>query len=74
MNFDPGYKSDDETQSSLEVIKYPINITALRCHDDLFSRDSDAFIEVSNHERLNGPCWHVEVNRDVCSYDVSDNQ
>jgi hypothetical protein len=58
VNFDPGYKSD-EAQSSLEVIKYPINVTALRSYDDLFSRDSDAFIEVSNHVQLNGVVMHL---------------
>lgn len=62
MNFDPGYKSD-ETQSSLEVIKYPINITALRCHDDLFSRDSDAFIEVSNHKTVMEISNHVRLRQ-----------
>lgn len=46
MNFDPDYKGEEDR--SVEVIKYPINVTALRCYDNLFSRDSDDFIEVSN--------------------------
>lgn len=56
VNFDADYKSDEG--GSTEVIKYPINITALRCYDDLFSRDSDAFIEVS-HEWKSCSCSYM---------------
>ena len=45
VNFDPDYQGEDET--SLEVTKYRINITGFHCYDDLFSRDSDALINVS---------------------------
>lgn len=55
MNFDPEYQGENE--SSLEIIKYPINITGFRCYDDLFNRDSDAFIEVSRAEYGGNKVW-----------------
>ena len=47
MNEANNEHEDEETPVEVEVIRYPFNITGLRYYDDLFSRDADAYINVS---------------------------
>ena len=44
INFDPSYK---DPENPIVQVKYPVNLTAYRCHEDILSQDARSLRQVS---------------------------